>query len=496
MRREKESILKYDCLMYERVFQILKNKIESGLLPAGSSLPSRINLQREFDTSEKTIRHALAMLEEEGLIQTHQRKRPVVSPNQDWGHLVTRLAVKKMNAGFTSDLLKTGVLLSYPLIKSGLNLCRQEDLEIPRKMLDNIDVENADEFWRQTKRFVRFFIARNENQLCLCAVDSLGLEELKPSVDTIEIRKELYKQLEEFMYIIESGQSPENTYFDDLSDLYRFSYGKEFLFDVPSDSALVLGKKQMEKLLEGAEVRYSAVYMDLLGLIAMGRYQLGDKLPTYKELQKLYNVSLDTAGKAIQIMQEWGVVKTIRGKGIFVEMDLSEMKKIQISPRLIAYHVRRYLDSMELLALTIEGASVCAAAHITAEEIEAAKANTDYLWNVDFLYGRSPSILLKMITEHIDIDALHTIYTLLQRNLRIGRSIPALVDTVKTAENIHIHGQCEEALEILSGGNHEAFSMKSSQIFQYIYRLVIQECKKLGYYEPAMKVYDGSALWK
>lgn len=482
--------------MYERVFQILKNKIESGLLPAGSSLPSRINLQKEFNTSEKTIRHALAMLEEEGLIQTHQRKRPVVSPNQDWGHHVTRLAVKKINAEITNDILKTGVLLSYPMIKSGINLCRQEDLKIPRRILDNVNIGNPVEFWRQTKRFVRFFIARNENQLCLCAVDSLGLEELKPAVDTIEIRMGLYKQLDEFMHIIESGQPPENAYFDDLSGLYTFSFGKEFLFDVPSDSTLVLGKKQLEKLLEGDELRYSAVYMDLLGLIAVGCYQPGDKLPTYKELQILYNVSLDTAGKAIQIMQEWGVVKTIRGKGIFVEMDLSEMKKIQIPPHLIAYHVRRYLDSMELLALTIEGASVCAARQITPEEIAAAKAKTDYLWNVEFLYGRSPSILLQMITEHIEIEGLDTIYNLLQRNLRIGRSIPAMVDTVKTSESIRIHGQCAEALDILSKGDQEAFSRKSSAIFQYIYRIVIQECKKLGYYELAMKVYDGGALWK
>ncbi len=488
--------MKYDCLMYERVFQILKNKIESGLLPVGSSLPSRINLQREFNTSEKTIRHALAMLEEVGLIQTYQRKRPVVCQNQDWGHYITRLAVKKINAEITNDLLKTGVLLSYPLIKSGLNLCRQEDLEIPRRILDNVNLESPVEFWRQTKRFVRFFVARNENQLCLCAVDSLGLEELKPAVDTMEIRTVLYEQLDDFMRILESGHPPENAYFEDLSGLYGFSYGKEFLFDVPSDSTLVLGKKQLKKLLEGAEMRYSAVYMDLLGLIAVGRYQPGDKLPAHRELQKLYNVSVDTTSKAIKIMQEWGVVKTIRGKGIYVEMDLSEMKKIKIPPHLIAYHVRRYLDSMGLLALTIEGASVCAASHITPEEIDTAKAKTDYLWNEEYLYGRSPSILLKIITEHIEIEGLNTIYTLLQRNLRIGRSIPAMVDTVKTAESIRIHGQCVEALDILSKRNYEAFSRKSSEIFQYIYRLVIQECKKLGYYEAAMEVYDGSTLWK
>lgn len=56
--------MEYDMLMYERVFRIIKNKIESGLLPPGTSLSSRADLCLEFGTSEKTVRRALAMLEE------------------------------------------------------------------------------------------------------------------------------------------------------------------------------------------------------------------------------------------------------------------------------------------------------------------------------------------------------------------------------------------------------------------------------------------------
>ena len=60
-------ILSYDAMMYERVYQILRNRIECGLLPTGSSLPSRSNLCEEFGISEKTIRRALQMLKEKGL---------------------------------------------------------------------------------------------------------------------------------------------------------------------------------------------------------------------------------------------------------------------------------------------------------------------------------------------------------------------------------------------------------------------------------------------
>ena len=151
-----EMVLSYDIMMYERVFQILKNRIECGLLPAGSSLPSRVNLCEEFGTSEKTIRRALKMLKEQGLIDTQQRKRPVISYNCNTVHRTAVLALEKIDAEITDDVLKTGVLLCYPVIKNGISLCQKEDLERPRKILENMRIENADEFWRLSKRFWRF----------------------------------------------------------------------------------------------------------------------------------------------------------------------------------------------------------------------------------------------------------------------------------------------------------------------------------------------------
>ena len=483
-------------LMYERVFQILKNKIECGLLPEGSSLPSRADLCVEFGTSEKTIRRVLTMLEENGMIETSQRKRAVVSTNQTVVHKTTMLALEKIETVITNDVLKTGVLLCYPLIKNGISLCEEEDLRVPRQMLENMKILNASEFWKLSKRFWRFFVARNGNDLSLRAVDSLGFAGLTPLHDDIETRTKYYEQLQDFMDTIESGGAPESVHFDDMSKLYGLEDGVPPALQVVSDSVRLLGKKQPEERLLGADVRYSAVYMDILGLIAAGYYPTGAQLPTHKELQKIYGVSVDTTVKAIQILQEWGVVKTVRGNGIFVEMDLSGLKKIQIPPQLIACHVRRYLDSLELLTLTIEGVAACAAGHITPDEVQAAAAKIDRLWNEEYLYERSPAILLDFITEHIGIDALSAIYELLRRNFRIGRSIPALLNINKTVVNCEIHEQCAAVLEELSEGNHSGFSKKTAGLFENIYHLVIEECRRLGYYEAAMELYDGAALWR
>ena len=478
----------YDGLMYERIYEILKDRIESGVLPAGTKLPSRDNLCREFGTSAKTIRRVLSMLKENGLIETHQRKRPVVSFHQQTRRPMINLALKRVDTSITDEVLKTGVLLGYPLIENGIALCRQEDFIIPRKIVENMDINNSAEFWRLAKQFQRFFIRRNENDLSLRVMDSLGLAGLRPLQDNLEIRTRFYEQMQELMRVIENRGDTDSVHFDDLSGMYGLTYGSEPAFDVPVDSAAVLGRKQLEKLLLREEVRYSAVYMDLLGLITMGRYQPGDKLPTHNELQKLYNVSVDTTLKAIQILQEWGVVKAVRSKGIFVMMDIQALKKIEIPPHLIACHVRRYLDTLEFLELTIE--------HISQKEIEEAMSEIKRCWNEDHRYMLTPSFLLNLIVKHTGDGSLNAIYILLRQNLGIGRSIPALRETEKTAEDYELYEQCVTALNQLYAGRQEDFSNGTAKAFRYIYDYVTEKCKNLGYYDSAMAVYDGSALWK
>ena len=53
--------MKYDKYQYNRIFEIIKNKIESGLMPKGTVLPSYADLCKEYKVSDKTIRRVVAM---------------------------------------------------------------------------------------------------------------------------------------------------------------------------------------------------------------------------------------------------------------------------------------------------------------------------------------------------------------------------------------------------------------------------------------------------
>lgn len=481
--------------MYESIFQIIKNRIESGLLEEGTALPSRADLSQEFGTSEKTIRHALALLEKNGFIETEQRKRPVVRRPHD-GHRATLSALKRIDAGLTSDRIKAGVLLCYPLIKNGISLCTQRDLEVPRQILEIMKDADAFTFWKLSKKFLRFFVARNENVLILRIVDSLGLSDLNPLYDNPQIRTRYWQQLQALLQAIEIGGDLEALVFDDLSEIYGVVDGGIPAFRAISDCPILPDRTQLEQSLDNNDVQYSAVYMDILGLIDAGQYRKKDQLPPHKELQKQYGVSVNTTVRAIQILQSWGVVKAVRGQGIFVEMDRKEIEAITIEPRLIACHVRRYLDTLECLSLTMEGIAASAAEAMDEASIAALQAEVNRLWTTDYLYERTPALLLDFIISHVHNETLDLIYSLLQRNFKIGRSLPGLLNTEKNELNVSVHEQCLEVIETLAGGDPLAFAEKCAALFERIYRLVIEACRQLGYYEAAATIYDGRSLWK
>lgn len=48
---------------------ILRAQIESGEIPAGTALPSIVNLAAEFHLATATVRKALKILKDEGLIE-------------------------------------------------------------------------------------------------------------------------------------------------------------------------------------------------------------------------------------------------------------------------------------------------------------------------------------------------------------------------------------------------------------------------------------------
>ena len=61
--------------LYHRVFIILRDQIINGMYATGVPMPSENELRKEYDVSRATIRKAMELLEEEGLVERRQGAR-------------------------------------------------------------------------------------------------------------------------------------------------------------------------------------------------------------------------------------------------------------------------------------------------------------------------------------------------------------------------------------------------------------------------------------
>lgn len=488
--------MKNDIILYKRIYQLLKNRIECGILPAGGKLPSRAELRSEFQVSEKTVRRVLEELLENGLIETHKGTRPIVK------------AVIPANCDYEAvpeDMIDTGRLLCFPLIEHGAALCAAEDWEIPASIVSRMDPFHGTEFWRLSHCFWRFFVARSGNDLILRTIDSLGFFKIERLPGPLKLREDYLTGLQNFIRKARDDGDSKKALLESLSVLYESGgNGTErggTLLCKPhykriSGSTACPDLCGLEQSLRSVEERYSHVYMDLIGLIAIGRYRPGDRLPAHKELQAIYGVSSDTSARAIRVLREWGIVTARRGSGIYVSMDLAGLKNVKISPDFVGCHLRRFLDSLELLDVTIGKVTEHTAPFIPADKAGELLREMERLWNEEYLYQLTPMVLLEFLTEYIPFAALKQIYRVVSQNYHIGRCIPGLVTHEKSSDNLAIQEQAEEAVKCLIRGEGREFSEKAAAVFLYVHKRILRACKKLGCLEIAAQVYDGTALWK
>lgn len=55
---------------YRQVANVLRKRIEGGEIPPGRAIPSIRDLEREFEVARDTLRKAVQVLKDEGLVET------------------------------------------------------------------------------------------------------------------------------------------------------------------------------------------------------------------------------------------------------------------------------------------------------------------------------------------------------------------------------------------------------------------------------------------
>ncbi len=488
--------MSHEGFQYQKIFQILKYKIESGIMPKGCALPSSAMLCKKYKVSDKTIRRVLALLTEAGLIETRERKRAVVTFDKSVPAPPAQ-ASKEHNPIAVAEILKTAELFCYPLICHGISLCREEDWTIPEQLIQQTDPALPGLFWRNSELFWRFFIARCENELALRVVDSLGFLDFGCQAYPIGMRIGYRNALLEFVRKAKHSHYTTEELHNILSGFFNFTplAVKDFECFVPETSPLRTGVLVSEQWTNTSEERYLIVCLDILGLISAGVYLPGDQLPSHIVLQKQYGVSVTTTLQAIRMLKQQGMVETTRGKGIFVSANPPAPEDISIPAQLIARYSKRYLETLALLSITARSVALHAASNVSREQAQALLLNVKEMEHVSDLYQPAPIVILEFLTEHLLCKATRAVYMTILENYHIGRKIPKLVNRQNASKKLEVYRRCAGAAQALMDGHHAEFAERTADMFYYTQQQILSEYRRLNYQEALAEHFDGSHLW-
>lgn len=75
----------------------------------------------------------------------------------------------------------------------------------------------------------------------------------------------------------------------------------------------------LEKNVQVKQPKYQQIAVDIASKIVEKRYQIGDKIYARSSLASQYNVSAETARRAIAVLQDLEIVEASKGSGVFIK---------------------------------------------------------------------------------------------------------------------------------------------------------------------------------
>ncbi|HGH3372464.1 GntR family transcriptional regulator [Kluyvera ascorbata] len=190
-------------MVYQNIINLLKNRLNSAIYNIGDLLPSEKELAELYDVSRNTLRKALKVLEEEGMIERRHGSGTYLR-NKHFQASVTHLdsfteIAKNEGKTPTSQILKFELQTASDEIANNLQVTLGEPVYYAKRLrlIDNIAMQ-VEETWLSASRFPDLTIAHMkkskfsyiENE---CGVKIMGCyESIQPILPSPEVAKLLH----------------------------------------------------------------------------------------------------------------------------------------------------------------------------------------------------------------------------------------------------------------------------------------------------------------
>lgn len=235
-------------MVYQNIINLLKNRLNSAIYNIGDLLPSEKELAELYDVSRNTLRKALKVLEEEGMIERRHGSGTYLR-NKHFQASVTHLdsfteIAKNEGKTPTSQILKFELQTASDEIANNLQVTLGEPVYYAKRLrlIDNIAMQ-VEETWLSASRFPDLTIAHMkkskfsyiENE---CGVKIMGCyESIQPILPSPEVAKLLHISALDPIIRMQTQAVDEQSTPIDYSILYTNMYEFQVKYFLPRKAA-------------------------------------------------------------------------------------------------------------------------------------------------------------------------------------------------------------------------------------------------------------------
>ena len=353
--------MSHDQQLYQYLYQTITTQICNGTFIYGQEFPSQREICQRYNAGITTVRKVMKLLAEEGYIRTAQGQPSVV----------TYRTSKEAHAEFLvqnreeiADAYKgLGVLMPI-LYREGAKRCNESDLYWLDKILNHISEQmELPDHYQLANAFFTALLRPLKNQLIIdLEFDSENYLHVPfvpiPGIDnpfatTFERTKTLFSKA-----IIQIKQKQFDDFYADASKLYRDSGERvdNYLYALGKYTESNSNKNEDIRWfrIKGHSELYSRLAMTIVRRIIAGEFDNEPYLPSIPKLMEEYNITKNTARRAVSLLNSLGIAQTIDKKGSIITPEgyTSFKSELDLAEPVIQERLSFFLEALQIVALT------------------------------------------------------------------------------------------------------------------------------------------------
>lgn len=348
-------------LLYKYLYQTITSQICNGTFIHGQEFPSQHEICLRYNVGITTVRKVMKILAEEGYIHTAQGQPSVVAYHSTRENQAAFLVQSRDEI---ADAYQGLGLLMPILYREGAKRCNASDLRYFDNILDNVSEQmELQDHYRLANSFFTTMLRPLKNQLIIdLELDSEnylhvpyipfpGVE--NPFATTAARTQTWFKNA---IYQIEQKQFDE--FCDGVSKLYCASGQRvdSYLYTLDKYTEGTPKKKEEIRWFR-AKVHselYARLAMTIVRRIFAGEFDNEQYLPSIPKLMEEYEITKNTARRAVNLLNGLGIARTIDKKGSVITQkgDIAFKSELNLMEPVIQERLSFFLEALQIVALT------------------------------------------------------------------------------------------------------------------------------------------------